>query len=122
MGPSRRRYANAVITVATHLLPDELLHHLKQMERAAGRRPGLRWGSRPLDLDIILWSGGCWHSPGLTIPHTAYRDRGFVLTPLCAVAPLWIDPINGKTPRQLLFRNKKRIKCAMLVDQPPTPH
>ena len=109
LGPSRRRYANAAILVeaAPEIAPDTLLMHLKAMERAAGRRPNLRWGRRPLDLDIILWSGGRWASPGLTIPHKAYRARAFVLVPLAAVAPHWPAPDTRHTPRQLIARLKK---------------
>lgn len=109
LGPSRRRYANAAILVETGaaMTPDALLRHLKAMERAAGRRPSRRWGSRPLDLDIILWSGGRWTSPGLIVPHKAYRERRFVLAPLAAIAPHWPDPTTRRHPRQLLARLKK---------------
>lgn len=108
IGPSIRRYANAACVITSPLPPPALLAVLKRMERAAGRRPGRRWGSRPLDLDIILWSGGAWSSPGLTIPHPAFRERGFVLEPLAAIAPDWRDPITGLTVRQLHARLTRR--------------
>ena len=81
-----------------------MLARLKAIERAFGRRPGRRWGARVLDLDIILWSGGCWRSKGLVVPHPRYRDRTFVLRPLHDVAPRWRDPLTGLTPRQLEAR------------------
>ena len=68
------------------------------------RRGGQRWGARVLDLDIILWEGGAWSSPDLTVPHTAFRSRSFVLTPAAAIAPRWRDPVTGLSLRQLRAR------------------
>jgi 2-amino-4-hydroxy-6-hydroxymethyldihydropteridine diphosphokinase len=112
IGPGKRRYANAVALLESKLSPPELLVALKQIERAYGRRPGKRWGDRPLDLDIITWSGGIWASPGLTIPHTEFRKRRFVLAPLSEIAPDWRDPVTNLTTRQLLARlDQKRPKA-----------
>lgn len=105
LGPSRRRYANAAVTVQTRLEPEALLAALKATEREFGRvRGGQRWAARVLDLDIVLWSGGVWATPGLIIPHPAFRQRAFVLGPARAIAPAWRDPIGGLTLRQLHAR------------------
>ena len=105
IGPSLRRYANGVAMVRSKLGPDELLDLLKAIERRFGRRAGgQRWSSRVLDLDIVLWSGGAWSSPGLTVPHVAFRSRDFVLAPAAAIAPEWRDPVSGLTLRQLRAR------------------
>ena len=101
LGPSRRRFANAAALIETTEAPPELLARLKRIERAFGRRRGRRWDSRVIDLDIILWSGGAWASPGLTIPHPQFRRRGFVLRPLSRIVPHWRDPLTGRTIRQL---------------------
>ena len=109
LGPGKRRYANAVALIETDLAPPALLAHLKTIERAYGRRPGRRWGARPLDLDIIGWSGGIWASPGLAVPHPAFRMRRFVLAPLVEIAPDWRNPVTHLTARQLLARlDRKR--------------
>ena len=102
LGPSARRFANAVALVAANEEPPAMLDRLKRIEREFGRRAGQRWGARVIDLDLIGWSGGVWAGPGLTVPHPAYRTRRFVLAPLAAVAPDWRDPLTGRTPRQLL--------------------
>jgi 2-amino-4-hydroxy-6-hydroxymethyldihydropteridine diphosphokinase len=105
IGPSLRRYANGAAVVTTGLEPQALLALLKGVERAFGRRSGgRRWGSRVLDLDIVLWSGGCWSSPELTVPHREFRKRRFVLDPAVAIAPRWRDPVSGLTVRQLRAR------------------
>jgi 2-amino-4-hydroxy-6-hydroxymethyldihydropteridine diphosphokinase len=105
LGPSRRAYANSAVLIACELMPPQLLSLLKQIERAFGRRPGgQRWAARVLDCDIAMWSGGAWASPGLTVPHLAMRERGFVLGPAAAIAPGWRDPVAGLTLRQLSAR------------------
>ena len=109
LGPSLRRYANSAALIATDLMPDELLGLLKQIERDFGRRSGgQRWASRVLDLDLVLWSGGAWSSPGLTVPHLAYRTRDFVLAPALAVAPAWRDPFTNLSLRHLKARLTRR--------------
>ena len=109
IGPAGRAFANAVLILATDLGPAELLAALKQIERNFGRRPGRRWGPRVLDLDIILWSGGCWADKGLIVPHPGMRDRRFVLDPLAEIAPDWRDPITGASVRQLAFRKRTPV-------------
>jgi 2-amino-4-hydroxy-6-hydroxymethyldihydropteridine diphosphokinase len=105
IGPSIRRNANSAAMIETDLEPEALLVLLKRIERAFGRRPGgQRWRARVLDLDIVLWSGGPYASPALTIPHNLFRERRFVLDPALAVAPDWRDPITGLTLRQLHAR------------------
>lgn len=106
IGPSLRRYANGAAIIASPLQPNALLALLKRVEVRFGRRRGQRWSARTLDLDIILWSGGSWHSPSplLIVPHPAYRTRDFVLRPALAIAPHWRDPLTGLTIAQLHHR------------------
>lgn len=104
IGPSRRQFANAVALIECAEAPPALLARLKEIERAFGRRRGARWGMRVLDLDIVLWSGGAWASAGLIVPHSAFRQRRFVLDPLARIAPGWRDPVTGRTVRQLRHR------------------
>ncbi|RJX71112.1 2-amino-4-hydroxy-6-hydroxymethyldihydropteridine diphosphokinase [Tsuneonella suprasediminis] len=105
LGPSRRRYANTAAMIATNLGPEALLATLQAIEAAFGRkRTGQPWSARVLDLDILLWSGGTWFSPNLTIPHPLFRQRTFALAPAATIAPDWRDPISGYTLRQLLHR------------------
>ena len=113
LGPSLRRYANGAVLARSDLAPDALLATLKQIEARFGRRGGRRWGSRVLDLDIVLWSGGVWRSGfpgarGLTVPHAAFRTRTFVLGPACALTPNWRDPHSNLSIRQLHIRLTRR--------------
>ena len=105
IGPSQREYANAAVLVESDEAPPAFLQTLQAIERDFGRtRKGLRWRSRPLDLDLILWSGGVWHSPELVMPHPLFRERSFVVGPAAEIAPDWRDPVTGLTLRQLAAR------------------
>jgi 2-amino-4-hydroxy-6-hydroxymethyldihydropteridine diphosphokinase len=108
LGAARRRFANAALVLESELAPPALLAALKRTEREYGRRAGQRWGDRVLDLDIILWSGGRWSSPGLAIPHPEFRRRGFVLGPARAIARGWRDPVSGLNLEQLHARLTRR--------------
>ena len=101
LGPSIRRFANAVALIETHEAPPDLLDRLKAIEAAFGRRRGQRWGARVIDLDIILWSCGSWAGRGLIVPHPHFRERAFVLGPMAAIVPTWRDPVTQRTVRQL---------------------
>ncbi len=109
IGPSICRYANGAICVESVVNPPEILLLLKNIEAQFGRRRGgQRWAARVLDLDIILWSGGKFRAKNLQIPHVEFRNRHFVLGPLCAIAPDWRDPITHFSCHQLYARLTKR--------------
>lgn len=112
LGPSIRRFANAVAWIESEEAPDALLRRLKAIERAFGRRRGRRWGARVIDLDIILWSGGCWCTRDLIVPHPHFRARRFVLAPLAEIAPDWRDPVTGRRILPLLRVVDRRRPCA----------
>jgi len=115
VGPSLRRYANSALVAESELDPPELLLLLKRLEREFGRSArGQRWSSRVLDLDIVLWSGGPFFRPHLTVPHRLFRERSFVLEPAARIAGDWRDPITGLTVRQLHARltGKNRLRRA----------
>jgi 2-amino-4-hydroxy-6-hydroxymethyldihydropteridine diphosphokinase len=109
LGPSKRRFANAVALIESDETPPVLLQRLKVIERAFGRRRGQNWGARVIDLDIVLWSGGSWSDAGLTVPHRLFRARDFVLAPLAQVAPGWRDPVTSLSVRQLHSRLTRRL-------------
>jgi len=109
-GGAGRDFGNAVALVQSPLSPGEMLVRLKAMERAFGRKPGRRWGSRVLDLDLVAWDGGRHASRKLTIPHPRLKERDFVLGPLAAIAPDW--RVEGNLSiRHLLSRLGKRRRA-----------
>jgi len=108
MGAAQRRFANAAALVESELDPDAMLAALQWMEREFGRRRWRRWGDRVIDLDIVLWDGGTWRRPHLTIPHAEFRQRSFVLAPARQIAGDWRDPQSGLSINQLFARSTKR--------------
>ena len=56
---------------------------------------------RTLDLDLILYDGEVVDEPGLSIPHPRFREREFVLAPLAEIAPEMVDPVTGRTVKEL---------------------
>ena len=106
-GGAGRDFANAVALVESNLEPAAMLARLKQIEREFGRRRGRRWGTRVLDLDILLWSGGRVRERGLTIPHPQLDLRSFALNPLAAIAPSWRIR-GGLAARHLAYRLARR--------------
>ena len=114
VGPSWRRYANGAAVVLSGMTPPRMLALLQGIEADFGRRRARRWGTRVLDLDIVLWQGGQWRSGGagrlaLRVPHDAFRQRGFVLGPAARIAPSLRDPLTGFTLRQLHARLTRRF-------------
>ena len=86
-------FINAVVCLETLLAPRALLAELQAVEAAHGRRrDGIRWGPRPLDLDILLYGSLRLDDGGLIIPHPRITERAFVLTPLLEIAPALIIP------------------------------
>ncbi len=88
-------YMNAVAELETCLSPADLLEALQGIEDAQGRRRGLRWGARTLDLDLLLWGTQLQSSAKLSLPHPEMHRRAFVLVPLREVAPALEIPGHG---------------------------
>lgn len=80
-------FLNAVCRVETSLAPLELLDVLQSIEQQLGRRRGIQWGPRTLDLDLLFFGEQLIESPRLTVPHPGAWYRRFVLDPLIEIAP-----------------------------------
>ena len=93
------RFLNLAARISTTLEPQALLQAVKAIERELGRRPGPRWGPRPIDIDVLLYSDQTLQTPQLTLPHPEMLRRAFVLVPLAEIAPDLALP-DGRTPVQ----------------------
>jgi 2-amino-4-hydroxy-6-hydroxymethyldihydropteridine diphosphokinase len=82
--------------------PEVVLDWLLEIERARGRVRPFPGAPRTLDLDLVLAGDHVRSGTGLTLPHPRFRDRRFVLEPLAEIAPEMVDPVTGKTVRDLL--------------------
>ncbi|MBI5560241.1 MAG: 2-amino-4-hydroxy-6-hydroxymethyldihydropteridine diphosphokinase [Deltaproteobacteria bacterium] len=96
-------FINCVIEVETSRPPIRLLLFLKAIEKDMGRTPSSgRWGPRVIDLDIIFYGDEIIDREGLKIPHPLAHKRGFVMTPLCEIAPSLIHPGLGRNVCELM--------------------
>ena len=76
-------FLNGVARLETTCEPRALLGRLLSVEGELGRtRDGIRWGPRPIDLDLLLYGTRVIDEPDLTVPHARMRERRFVLEPL----------------------------------------
>lgn len=91
------RFLNAAACIETVLGPHALLDALKTIEKELGRKPSVRYGPRPIDLDILLYADLRIATPRLIVPHAGMLERASVLAPLADIAPEVRHPVTGLT-------------------------
>lgn len=113
-------FSNAVFSLSTTLEPAQLLTRLQAVEISLGREKNVRWGSRPIDLDILFVDQLVIDAPSLTIPHRSAWYRRFVIDPLFEVAPTLRHPVLKQTIAELKTRLSTRpLFIACLGSSPP---
>ncbi|PWA57342.1 7,8-Dihydro-6-hydroxymethylpterin-pyrophosphokinase, HPPK [Artemisia annua] len=75
-------FLNSAVRAVTKLAPHELLSVLKKIEKEMGRTKGIRYGPRPIDLDILFYGKYRINSEILAVPHERIFERPFVMAPL----------------------------------------
>jgi 2-amino-4-hydroxy-6-hydroxymethyldihydropteridine diphosphokinase len=93
---SKPAYLNGVIEISTSLKPKELLESIRGVETEFGRIRVERWGSRTLDIDIIVMGDELRSTKTLTIPHPRAFERSFVLVPWSLMDADAVLPGHGR--------------------------
>ncbi len=95
-------YLNQAVKVSTHFSAEQVLLICQEIEQAAGRARIEKWGSRTLDVDIVLYEDKIIDTANLKIPHPHMASRRFVLQALAEIASELIHPITKQTIGQML--------------------
>jgi 2-amino-4-hydroxy-6-hydroxymethyldihydropteridine diphosphokinase len=84
-------FVNLCIVAQTALSPHALLERAQMVERSLGRdrSKDVRWGPRPIDVDLLAYDQIEMDEPNLQLPHPRMLERAFVLVPLAQIAPDW---------------------------------
>jgi 2-amino-4-hydroxy-6-hydroxymethyldihydropteridine diphosphokinase len=82
------------------------LKEFKKIEVELGRKSGVRWGPRVVDLDILLYGDRIINDHNLKIPHERMHERIFVLEPLCEISSDIKHPVSGISFSELLEKLK----------------
>jgi 2-amino-4-hydroxy-6-hydroxymethyldihydropteridine diphosphokinase len=121
-GVDQGRFLNAVLIAADpHRDCPAWLRRAHELEEAAGRVRGQRWGPRTLDVDLV----SCYQTDyedgeavettmlsrddGLTLPHPLAHLRAFVMVPWLAIEP----------DAQLTVAGRKRSVASLLAELEP---
>jgi 2-amino-4-hydroxy-6-hydroxymethyldihydropteridine diphosphokinase len=115
---SQAWFLNCVVEATTGLMPMQLLKAVKSAERAAGRRPGVSKGPRPIDIDILLYENVVVRSWLLTIPHARMSERRFVLVPLRELAPEARHPATRRTVLEMLQETRDLSQVVRMKVEP----
>jgi 2-amino-4-hydroxy-6-hydroxymethyldihydropteridine diphosphokinase len=94
-------YLNAIAVVRGDRDAAGWLALAHELEQAAGRTRGERWGPRTLDVDVVTVTGDdgapvLSDDPDLTLPHPRAHERAFVLVPWLALDPTAELPGHGR--------------------------
>ena len=117
-------FLNAVVGLETSLPPEALLSVLQRLENEAGRIRTVRWGPRPLDLDLLAFEGETRATPSLELPHPRMLERGFVMVPLAALLarprfqrPVW-DALRQRLAAPTIDSSAVTVFSACILDAP----
>ena len=82
---NQANFYNIAIKIEYLKNANDLLNEINEIEINLGRKKTIRYGPRIIDIDIIFFRGESISTEVLTIPHYAWKERLFVIEPLCEI-------------------------------------
>ncbi len=113
-------FTNAVGQLTTSLPAHQLLDILLETEQVLGRVRNENhkgYQDRVVDLDMLYYGTLIHADPRLTVPHPHLYERLFVLAPLAAIAPEFIDPVKEVSISSLYHGLVDRIDNELIENQ-----
>lgn len=104
-GVAQNVFLNCAAEIECILSPHILLAEIHRIEAALGRERKLRWEDRTADIDIVFFGDKIIDSPELTVPHSDYANRDFVLAPLKQIAPNFVCPLRKTRIKDIIPHN-----------------
>tara|TARA_Y100000389_G_scaffold24465_1_gene21143 strand:+ start:452 stop:925 length:474 start_codon:yes stop_codon:yes gene_type:complete len=81
----QRSFYNIAVEISYLRKASDLLEEVKLIEVQLGRKKTIRYGPRLIDIDIIFFNKEIISTNELTIPHYDWKNRLFVVAPLCEI-------------------------------------
>lgn len=95
-GKEQDCYFNCCVSFKSSLSPEKMLNTVLTIEKELGRvRRGIKWDSRTIDIDILLFGDCLIDQKDLIIPHYDLSSRDFFLIPLLDLNEQLVNPRTG---------------------------
>lgn len=110
-------FYNLVVQIASQFELIPFFKAMQELELELGRTQKSKdanYQDRTIDIDLLFFDQLLYDSPELTVPHSHFSDRNFVLFPLAEINPNLFCPKNKKKIAALLalknVKNFSKIK------------
>lgn len=110
-------FINQALEVQTELVPEEVLFHIKKIEKEIGRQENKKWHERIIDIDILFFGDTIFSSEKLKIPHPHCHERMFVLIPLMEIAGDFLHPTLNLTIEELYLNCEDPLEVYLLDEE-----
>ncbi|MGB5475153.1 MAG: 2-amino-4-hydroxy-6-hydroxymethyldihydropteridine diphosphokinase [Gammaproteobacteria bacterium] len=112
-------FYNLVVGFDTELSPQEVQHHLHQIEAGSGRERTGELAARSLDLDLLLYDDLVIDQGRLKLPRADITRYAFVLYPLAEIAPDARHPASGERYADMWAAFDDAQQVLTRIDWPP---
>lgn len=119
---SKNPFYNLAIKIKTFLSPEALFIELKKIEFSLGREKTEVLTDRTMDIDILFYEDRIIETSLLKIPHERATERAFVILPLLHLEAELVEPLSGKSIREIaleretLFKGQKLEKLSLNIE------
>ncbi len=91
-------FMNLVVQIESEVSAQDICKEIELIHNLSGRqRSSNKWGSRPLDIDLLLYNDLILDETPVRVPREDILKYSFVLRPLAELAPDLRHPVTGKT-------------------------